>query len=114
MNSETPDQLDHYRKLALAWDAAKAKPKEANRIFDQHHKVYKQLRETEEGRTGIASLLSDSANVVRLLAATHSLAWARERAEQVLEELSAGNAQYSLDAKWTLRSFRDGKLNLDW
>ena len=114
MKSEATDLLDQYRQLALAWDAAKARPKEANRIFDQHHKVYKQLRETERGRTGIASLLCDSEVVVRLLAATHSLEWAKERAERAREGLSAGSEQCSFDAKWTLRAFRDGKLDLGW
>lgn len=114
MTTAARDQLAQYRELALAWDASKAKPEEANRIFRQHHEVYKQLRQTEEGRAGITDLLRDSTIVIRLLAATHSLGWAKEQAEQVLEEMSAGNAPYAFDAKWTLRSFRNGKLNLDW
>jgi hypothetical protein len=51
---------------------------------------------------------------VRLLAATHSLRLEPERAQLALEEIEQEGSLYAVDAKWTLRSYRSGKLNLDW
>lgn len=62
----------------------------------------------------IASLLEDPITAVRLAAATHSLGWQPARAEQVLEEIEQEGSLLAVMAKWTLRSYRSGKLNLDW
>ena len=103
-----------YREMAVDWDEARDNPKEANRIFDALHALYKNMRGTAEGRSAIASLLEDPITAVRLAAATHSLAWQPTRAEQVLEEIEQEGSLHAVTAKWTLRSYRSGKLNLDW
>jgi hypothetical protein len=51
---------------------------------------------------------------VRLVAATHSLAWAPETATATLEAIERSDGLIAVDAKWTLRSYRSGQLNLDW
>jgi hypothetical protein len=103
-----------YRALVVEWDEARDRPKEANRLFDAIHALYKQLRGSETGRQAIIGLLSDPVTAVRLSAATHSLAWDPERAEGVLEEIEREDSLHSVTAKWTLQSHRGGKLNLDW
>jgi Domain of unknown function (DUF2019) len=106
--------LAQYRELAVEWDASRDNSDEANRIFKIHHALYKRLRETPSGKQAIVDLLDDPVTAVRLLAATHSLQWAPDRSQMVLQEIEQEDNPYALDAKWTLRSYRNGKLNLDW
>src|SRR5258708_7359292 len=103
-----------YREMAVAWDEARDDPREANRIFDQLHVLYKSMRASAEGRSAIGSLVDDPITAIRLAAATHSLAWQPARAEQVLEEIEQEGNLHAVTAKWTLRSYRNGKLNLNW
>lgn len=103
-----------YRVLVVEWDEARNSPKEANRLFDALHLLYKELRESEEGRRAITGLLEDPLVAVQLSAASHSLAFQPERAAVVLEALEQGGSLHAVTAKWTLRSYRSGKLNLDW
>jgi hypothetical protein len=63
-----------YRALVVEWDEARDTPKEANRLFDALHALYKELRESEEGRLAITGLLEDPITAVQLSAASHSLA----------------------------------------
>jgi hypothetical protein len=103
-----------YRALAVEWDEARDDPREANRIFDALHALYKGHRESAAGREAITGLLDDPVTAVRIAAATHSLAWEPGRAERVLEEVEQEGNLHAVTAKWTLRSYRNGKLNLDW
>lgn len=105
---------DRYRKLVVEWGDARDEPKLANRRFDATHAFYKQLRESEAGRQAITSLLDDPITAVRLSAASHSLAWEPVRSTAVLEEIEQEGNLHAVTAKWTLRSFRNGKLDLDW
>ena len=105
---------ERYRSLVIQWDESKDAPTEANRIFDALHAFYKEVRATAAGREAISSLLDDPLTAVRLSAATHSLAWDSVRAEQVLEEIEQEANLHAVTAKWTLRSHRAGKLDLDW
>lgn len=67
------------------------------------------------GREAITGLLDDPVTAVRLAAAAHCLRWEPERAQLVLEEIEQRPTDlYAVDAKWTLRSYRAGTLNLDW
>jgi Domain of unknown function (DUF2019) len=86
----------------------------ANQLLRELHEVSKQLRRTDEGREAIAGLMSDEVVAVRLLAATDGLGWQPERAESVLHEIEQLDGLYAVDAKWTLRSYRSGTLDLDW
>jgi hypothetical protein len=103
-----------YRTLAVEWAEARDSPDQANRIFKVHQALYKRIRGSAAGREAITGLLDDPVTAVRVLAATHSLAWAPDRAAQALLEIEQGSGPYAIDAKWTLRSYRNGKLNLDW
>ena len=103
-----------YRALAVEWGEARDTPDQANRIFKAHHAVYKRIRDSAAGREAIIELLDDPVTAVRVLAATHSLAWEPDRAARALREIEQESSPYSVDAKWTLRSYRNGKLNLDW
>jgi Domain of unknown function (DUF2019) len=103
-----------YRALVVEWDEARDTPKGANPLFDALHLLYKELRESEEGRQAITGLLDDPIAAVQLSAASHSLALQPERAVAVLEELEQGASLHAVTAKWTLRSYRNGKLDLDW
>jgi hypothetical protein len=117
MNPEAPGEVNlraPYRELAVDWDAARDNSKEANRIFKAHHALYKQIRDTTAGRQAITDLLDDPVTAVRLLAATHSLRWEPERAQVALQEIEREGNPYAVDAKWTLHSYRSGKLDLDW
>jgi Domain of unknown function (DUF2019) len=117
MSHEAANEVDlrvQYRDLAVDWDAARDNPDEANRIFKAHHALYRRLRDTPAGRRAITGLLDDPVTPVRLLAATHSLQWEPDRAQLVLQEIEQEGNPYAVDAKWTLRSYHNGKLNLDW
>jgi hypothetical protein len=88
--------------------------KRANPLFDRLHAIFKQLRTEQAGRDGIAALMDDPTLGVRLMAAAHSLAWAPEKAARVLEAIEAGPGLHAVTAKYTLKSFREGSLNMDW
>lgn len=103
-----------YRALAVEWSEARDSPEKANRIFKAHHALYKQIRGSAAGREAITGLVDDPVTAVRVLAATHSLAWESSRAVRALKEIEQEDGLYAVDAKWTLRSYHNGKLNLDW
>ena len=103
-----------YRALAVEWDEARDNPDQANRLFEAHHALYKQIRGSTAGREAITGLLDDPVTAVRLLAATHSLAWKPDQAERALYEIEQETNLHAVSAKWTLRSYRNGTLNLDW
>jgi hypothetical protein len=104
-----------YESTAVAWDAASwGEPTAANRLFDHLHDLFKQLRETEQGRHGIAKLMNHEKTGVRLQAAAHSLRWEPAEATKVLEEIDSGPGLHGISAKYTLKAFRDGTLNQDW
>lgn len=103
-----------YRSLVTSWAAASASAEHANAVFDSVHLLYKRLRQTREGRAAIAGLITDPDAAVRLMAATHSLAWDPVSSETVLSALAESEGLHSLSAKWTLESFHRGTLNLDW
>jgi hypothetical protein len=102
-----------YRALAVEWGEERDSPDQANRIFKAHHALYKRIRGSADGPKAISGLLDDPVTAVRVLAATHSLAWEPERATRALQEIEQGSGLYAVDANWTLRSYRMGKLNLD-
>jgi hypothetical protein len=108
------DAAAEYRRLAVAWNEARDTPDEANRLFDQLHAFYKRIRDTDAGRLAILGLLDDPITAVRLTAASHALPFATERATETLEALAQEDNLHAVTAKWTLRSFRQGKLNFDW
>ena len=110
----TSELLDTYLSTAERWDALQADAESANRVFEENHGAYKLLRQSDQGRAGIARLMTHPSVGVRLLAATHSLAVAPDDAISVLEAIEIGGGLHAVTAKYTLRSYRSGKLDLDW
>lgn len=82
------DLAHEYRETLILRADLRSRPAKANKLFKRNHEIYKQLRESAEGREAISSLMADESVAVRLTAATHSLFWAREKAEAVLDEIS--------------------------
>jgi hypothetical protein len=105
------DLLVKYREAVE--QTTHSNPKVANKWARQMHSYYKQLRETEEGRAGTIALMSDENVHVRCWAASHSLQWEPETARAVLEAIRDSDGTCSLDAKWILREFDEGKLSFD-
>ena len=80
--------LARYREAAEL--TADPEPGVAQQAAHDAHELYKQLRETAEGRAGLTALMLDPHPQVRRWAATHSLTWKRDEARQVLAELTRG------------------------
>ncbi len=113
MHLAISDLARMYREAALITGDI-GDPKAANAAADQLHRCYKQLRESEAGRSAISALMADASPHVRSWAAAHSLYWAEGEARAVLEELRDSNGRRSLSAKWTLREFDRGKLSFEY
>jgi len=79
--------LQRYREAAEQ-TVSEDEPDYYTRSYEVHS-LYKLLRETEEGRIGLSNLMRDANPQVRRWAAAHSMAWDREGARQVLNELSS-------------------------
>jgi hypothetical protein len=104
-----------YHDLAVQWDEARDNPTLANKIFRSLHSLAKEHRASAEGRAAIEGLFDDAVTAVRLVAATDSLAWDSSQGIAVLEDIEKDNLSlFAVDAKWTLRWYRSGKLDLDW
>ncbi|MFT4030053.1 MAG: DUF2019 domain-containing protein [Protaetiibacter sp.] len=107
--------LSEFAESAVAWDSlVGGDAKKANRVFDRLHVLAKSLRQTPDGRAGLAALTQHETPGVRLLAATECLAWAPEVAVPALEAIEGSAGLHAVSAKYTLKSFREGTLNLDW
>jgi hypothetical protein len=121
---ETALLVAQYRETAVRWDglgtreamSRKGQARAANIVFDANHEIAKRLRTTEAGRDGISQLMHSPLVGVRLLAASESLAWKPAEAMAVLEaiEEDPNSFLFGVDAKYTLRAHRSGKLRLDW
>ena len=81
------------------------------RNFDERRQ---QLRTSPEGRAGLEDLTRHAAAGVRLLAASDCLPFAPEIGEPVLEAIESSPGLHAVSAKYTLKSFRAGTLNLGW
>lgn len=113
MNSSIEDLLAQYREAAVRTGDSDADL--ANRWHDRMHSCYKELREVEEGRTGICALMSDENTSVRLWAASHCLFWAPEQACEVLRAIQRENVfPHSFTAEITLEEFENGTLSFDY
>jgi hypothetical protein len=97
------DEALHAHKVAAA-----------NRLSDRAHTVALRLRTTNDGRSAMESLLTHENRAIRMSAAAESLGWGPEKAIPVLEALVVPRGTQSLDAEYTLREYRAGKLRFDW
>lgn len=110
--NETSDLLAIYREGAEG--TSKSMPAKANKSHDKMHASYKQLRESDAGKSGIMELMEDISPHVRCWAAAHSLEWQPERAKSVLTALCELRGPCSFDAEMVLREFDKGKLNFNY
>jgi hypothetical protein len=109
-----PELIEAYEQTALRWGQLQSDSVKANGVLEENHSIYKSLRDHEEGRAAIARLMTNDSRSVRLLAATHSLAWEPEVATATLDAIEREGGLSGVTAKYTLRSYRAGQLNLDW
>jgi len=110
--TSTEQILQRYREAAVR--NASSDPSEANKGHDIVHACYKILKETEEGRRGIISLMTDESPYVRGWAAAHSLRWEPGMARHVLEEIRDSGGPGAFSAKWTLIEYDKQRLTFDY
>lgn len=108
---EVIESIANYEDLAVAWDHELVARK-ANRIFDRLHALALGLRESEDGRRALESLLTHDNRGVRLKAAADCLAWDSAQAVGTLESLVNPRGPHSLDAEMTLREYRAGRMRV--
>ena len=111
-NDKLIEILANYRDAAIGTAALDST--QNNMCVDRLHSCYKILRETDDGRAGIISLISDENPHVRGWAAAHSLEWAPQIAKLALEDLRDSDGPASFSAKWTLKEFSKGRLSFDY
>ncbi len=113
------DNSTDLRELLLTYREAAAgtrerDPKKHNDCHDKAHACYKILRESEAGRQGIVSLISDPDPYVRCAAAAHSLQWAPAIARRALEALRDDDRECAFSAKMVLEELDKGRLSFDY
>ncbi len=87
-------------------------PAVASKCTHDMREYFSALRQSEEGRQAITALMAHDNPRVRLWAAAHSLEWAPQAAQAMLEEERDGGGPVSFEAKWTLREYhRKGHLS---
>jgi hypothetical protein len=110
--NDMSETLAEYREAAEGTGDAVAK--RANRWHARMNMCYRALRQSESGRKGITSLVSDDNPHVRVWAAAHALQWAPELARLALESLRDSQGPCSLTAEMTLNEFDKGRLSFDY
>ena len=101
---DTAQALEDYHVTAVAWDAAQRDADRANPLFDHLRDLFRQLRDSEPGRQGIAALMNDPNVGVRLIAASDSLGWAEAEATEVLTLIENRPGLHAVTAKIRLSS----------
>lgn len=115
MKADEEELIHELRAKATQWDSlVGSDAKRANVLFDRVHAIVKLLRGNPRGRLAVQALLTDRNTGVRLLMASECLSWAPDEAIPVLEEIENDPGLHSVSAKYTLKSYRAGTLNLDW
>jgi hypothetical protein len=114
-NVDVAASLTEFAEGAATWDSlVGSDAKRANRVFDRLHALAKELRQAPAGRAGLLALMSHEIQGVRLLAATECLAWSPDVAVPTLEAIEGSAGLHAISAKYTLKSYRAGTLDLDW
>lgn len=115
MSDIAEELLRRYVALTIEWaDLPSAKFRKANKIFKAAHVIAKQLRETQDGRAGLLSLLSHANLSVRLGAATESLPFDPDAALAVIDHLAGSDTAQAFEASMVAQEWRAGRLNPDW
>jgi HEAT repeat protein len=113
MTQTIKEVVEQYRQGAIGTGDI-SDPKKANKSARQMIAAYRILRETEEGRQAIASLLQDDEPSVRCYAAAQCLQWKPDVAHRVLEALRDSQGPFSFDAEMTLKEYEKGRLTFDY
>jgi hypothetical protein len=112
------EQLAEFEATLLAMHDCRvetgAKPGKWNRLVDKLQGLQLTLRESPEGRAGIARLIESPNPTVQGWAAAYSLFWDEPAARACLEKLEESRGLASTNAKYTLREFDAGRLNMTW
>jgi hypothetical protein len=89
-------------------------PNSWNHLVNDLQRLQLDLRQTEQGRTGISRLMDSDNETVRTWCATFALFWDEPRARAVLraEVDAAGLAGF--ESEIALREFDAGRLNMSW
>ena len=111
-NMSIDELIEKYRQGAVI-HSDQSDPKKANKGADQVYKCYKILRESQEGRESLISLMKDFELNVRGWAASQCLQWKYDEARRVLEEIRDSQGLFSFSAGMTLTEFDAGRLKLD-
>ena len=93
---------------------AGANPRKWNRLVNKLQSLQLVLRENPKGRAGIARLIDSQNPTIQGWAAAYALFWDEAPARARLEELMESGGLGSIDAKYTLREFDAGRLNMAW
>jgi hypothetical protein len=111
MGKTIQELVTEFREAAIGMGIRRVPA--ANAAARKVRACYKLLRNTEEGRDSLLSLVDDEDPAVRLNAAGACLSWAPERARPILEELRDSDGLWSFEAKWTLIEFDKGRRPFD-
>jgi Domain of unknown function (DUF2019) len=89
-------------------------PKTGNKHAKRYIQAFERLRALgDEGRNGLAALLTDSRDDVRAMAAAFLLRHQHALARRILEELASGNGFVAFSAGETLKRWDEGVWQLD-
>lgn len=108
--------VQEYKKAAVLASSLDTSTQKQHRSAGQIHKAYKQLKQTQEGKEAIMSLMADDEPGVRSWAAAHSLAWNQNKAIEVLKSLQNNETipwHIRFDAEMTLDQYSEGRLSFD-
>jgi hypothetical protein len=104
VGASIPDLLAEHRETLVQWGKESERLDErgavrrANKLFEDTHTQFKVLRESEEGRAGIAALMHDPNPYVASVAAAHSLLWTPDAAATALQAM-----EQSEDVPWQVQ-----------
>jgi hypothetical protein len=85
-----------------------------NRLVNELQRLQLDLRQTEEGRTGISDLMDSDDATVRTWCATFALFWNESRARDVLQAEVAAGGMTGFESEIALREFDAGRLKMTW
>jgi hypothetical protein len=123
VGASIPDLLAEHRETLVRWGAERERfgepnvARRATEVSREAHAQFKVLRESDEGRAGIAALMHDPNPYVASVAAAHSLLWTPDSATAALEGMERSEDvpwQVRANAKQMLKDWRAGRLSFDW
>ena len=85
-----------------------------NGLVNDLQRLQLNLRQTEEGRSGISDLMDSQDVTARTWSATFALFWDEPRAREVLLAEVAAAGFTGLESEIALREFDGGRLNMEW